>query len=158
MLSWYGHSYLEAERWVLKTFLGYMTALVNALKMTYVNFAAVISGGKLLPTKWGLSSSWPFFMRKILIEATVQCQEKRTSTMSQPWGVVSCSHLLWPLLMKHMAFKPKVIGTTKYSEEKPSRTPWFDRVARSVQRCCLHDTTPQSRLGKAGLIPRASQG
>ena len=26
---------------MLETFLGYMTALVNALKMTYVNFAGV---------------------------------------------------------------------------------------------------------------------
>ena len=35
---------------VSKTFVVYMTALVNALKMTYVNFAAVIAGGKPLPT------------------------------------------------------------------------------------------------------------
>ena len=35
----------------VKTFLRYMTALVNALKMTYVNFAAVISGANLLATK-----------------------------------------------------------------------------------------------------------
>ena len=63
MLSWYGHSYFESCCWVSKTFLRYMTALVNALKMTYVNFAAVIAGGKPLPTLWGLSSSWHFYFQ-----------------------------------------------------------------------------------------------
>ena len=48
-----------------------------------------------------LKQQLAFFVSKILARLTVQCHKKgphyatkKDLTMSQPWGVVSCSHLL----------------------------------------------------------------
>ena len=47
----------------VKTFLRYMTALVNALKMTYVNIGGVILGGTICSDWMSPNLLFPFYAK-----------------------------------------------------------------------------------------------